>query len=39
MRRPWAAAWVSLATGMVNIELAEDVGDADLALQVFVDLG
>jgi len=39
VRRPWAAAWVSRATGMTNIELAEDTGDSDLALQVLIGLG
>ena len=39
VRRPWAAVWVSLATGMINIQLAEGDADADLALQVLVDLG
>jgi tetratricopeptide (TPR) repeat protein len=41
-RRPWAAVWVSLATSMMNIKLAEDDGaaaDASLALEVLVDLG
>ena len=40
MRRPWAAVWVSSATGMINMELAEsDVADPDVALQVLADLG
>src|SRR6185369_2569780 len=39
VRRPWAAAWVSLATRMTNVELAEDTGDTDLALQVLIGLG
>jgi tetratricopeptide (TPR) repeat protein len=41
VRRPWAAVWVSLSTGMMNVQLAEDEG-ADhpgLALQVLADLG
>jgi len=40
-RRPWAAVWVSLATGMMNVDLAEADGGADpsLALQVLVGLG
>ena len=40
VRRPWAAVWVSSATGMINMELAEsDVADPDVALQVLTDLG
>lgn len=39
VRRPWAAVWVSLATGMMNVQLAEGDADADLVLQVLVDLG
>jgi tetratricopeptide (TPR) repeat protein len=42
VRRPWAAVWVSLATSMMNVKLAEDNGaaaDASLALEVLVDLG
>jgi tetratricopeptide (TPR) repeat protein len=40
VRRPWAAVWVSLSTGMMNAELAEDDGaDASLALQALADLG
>jgi tetratricopeptide (TPR) repeat protein len=40
VRRPWAAVWVSSATGMINMELAEsDVADPSVALQVLVDLG
>jgi tetratricopeptide (TPR) repeat protein len=39
VRRPWAAVWVSLATGMINIQLAEGDADPDLVLQVLVDLG
>jgi tetratricopeptide (TPR) repeat protein len=41
VRRPWAAVWVSLATSMMNVQLAEDDGaaDASLALQALVDLG
>ena len=41
VRRPWAAVWVSLATGMINVQLAEDDGaaDAGLALQALADLG
>jgi tetratricopeptide (TPR) repeat protein len=41
VRRPWAAVWVSLATSMMNVQLAEDDGaaDASFALQVLVDLG
>ncbi|HJS57419.1 MAG TPA: hypothetical protein VKA01_04885, partial [Vicinamibacteria bacterium] len=40
-RRPWAAVWVSLATGMMNVELAEAEGRADpsLALQALIGLG
>ena len=40
-RRPWAAVWVSLATGMVNVQLeAGDVApDSTLALQSLTDLG
>src|SRR5438034_6184554 len=39
--RPWAAVWVSLATGMVNVQLeAGDVApDSTLALQSLTDLG
>jgi len=39
VRRPWAAVWVSLATGTMNIQLVERTADADHALQVLVDLG
>ena len=41
VRRPWAAVWVSLSTGMINIQLEEDDGtaDASLALQALADLG
>jgi hypothetical protein len=41
VRRPWAAVWVSLATGMMNVQLTESdrVSDPGLALQVLVDLG
>ena len=41
IRRPWAAVWVSLATDLVNVQLAADDADADssLALQVLADLG
>jgi tetratricopeptide (TPR) repeat protein len=40
VRRPWAAVWVSSATGMINIQLAEtNAPDADLALQTLIDLG
>jgi hypothetical protein len=41
VRRPWAAVWVSLATGLVNVDLAtaDAVSDASLALQVLADLG
>jgi tetratricopeptide (TPR) repeat protein len=39
--RPWAAVWVSRATGMMSIQLAGDdrVADAGLALQALADLG
>ncbi len=40
-RRPWAAMWVSLATGLVNVQL-ETAGvapDWTLALQALTDLG
>jgi len=41
VRRPSAAMWVSLTTGMVNIDLAptDDASDPSLALQVLLDLG
>jgi tetratricopeptide (TPR) repeat protein len=40
VRRPWAAVWVSSATGMINMELAEsDVADPSVALQALTDLG
>jgi tetratricopeptide (TPR) repeat protein len=41
VRRPRAAVWVSLATGMMNAQLAEDDGaaDASFALQTLADLG
>jgi tetratricopeptide (TPR) repeat protein len=41
VRRPWAAVWVSLATGMMNVQLAESdrASDPGLALQVLADLG
>src|SRR2546426_4507830 len=41
VQRPWAAVWVSLGTGMMNVELAESAGaaDADFALQVLIGLG
>ena len=31
--------WVSLDTGMMNVQLAEGAADADLVLQVLIDLG
>ena len=40
VRRPWAAVWVSSATGMINVELAEsDVADPNVALRALTDLG
>ena len=41
VRRPWAAVWVSLETGMMNVQLAETGGESDpsFALQVLADLG
>src|SRR5712691_1619071 len=41
VRRPWAAVWVSLATGLMNVQLAtaDAASDASLALQVLADLG
>jgi tetratricopeptide (TPR) repeat protein len=39
VRRPWAAVWVSLPTGMMNVQLAEDAADASFALQTLADLG
>src|SRR6266508_4784428 len=41
VRRPWAAVWVSLATGMMNVQLTESdrASDSGLALQVLADLG
>ena len=41
MQRPWAAVWVSLGTGMMNVALSDraDGADADLALRVLADLG
>src|SRR6267143_1357038 len=41
VRRPSAAMWVSLTTGMVNVDLAptDDASDPSLALQVLLDLG
>ena len=41
VRRPWAAVWVSLSTGMMNVQLAEDdrAADEGLALQALTDLG
>lgn len=41
VRRPWAAVWVSLATGLVNVDLAmvDAASDSSLALQALVDLG
>ena len=40
VRRPWAAVWVSSATGKINMELAEgDIADPDVALRVLTDLG
>jgi len=39
VRRPWAVVWVSLATEVTNVQLAERDAGADLALQVLVDLG
>jgi tetratricopeptide (TPR) repeat protein len=41
-RRPWAAMWVSLATGLVNVRLETAGGaapDWTLALQTLTDLG
>ena len=41
VRRPRAAVWVSLATGMMNVQLEapDDASDANLALQALADLG
>ncbi|HEU4370794.1 MAG TPA: hypothetical protein VFV05_21440, partial [Methylomirabilota bacterium] len=39
VRRPWAAVWVSLATGMMNVQLVQGAADTDHVLQVLVDLG
>ncbi len=41
VRRPWAVVWVSRATGMVNVELAETdpASTTDLPLQVLIQLG
>jgi tetratricopeptide (TPR) repeat protein len=41
VRRPWAAVWVSLATGLVNVDLAtvDAASGTSLALQVLADLG
>ena len=41
LRRPWAAVWVSLTTGLVNVQLAtaDAASHASLALQVLADLG
>jgi len=41
VRRPWAAVWVSLATGMMNVQLAETdaASDPNLSLHTLVDLG
>ncbi|HEV8641349.1 MAG TPA: hypothetical protein VGV13_09660 [Methylomirabilota bacterium] len=41
LRRPWAAVWVSLATGLVNVQLetADAAPDSTLALQSLADLG
>jgi tetratricopeptide (TPR) repeat protein len=39
VRRPWAAVWVSHATGMINVQLADGDADSDHVLQVLVDLG
>ena len=41
LERPWGAVWVSLATGMVNLELmpARDAPDWDVALRAFLGLG
>ena len=41
VRRPWAAVWISRATGMMNVGLggARGAPDPGLALQVLADLG
>jgi len=40
VRRPWAAAWISSETGVMNVQLAEqDPAEPDLALQTLIDLG
>src|SRR5688500_5986198 len=41
VRRPWAAMWVSRATGMINVQLLEADGAAnpDVVLAVLLDLG
>jgi tetratricopeptide (TPR) repeat protein len=39
VRRPWAAVWVSHATGMINAQLIDGATDADHALQALIDLG
>lgn len=39
VQRPWAAVWVSLGTGMMNVQLSDEAADAGLALGTLVDLG
>lgn len=41
VRRPWAAIWVSLTTGMMNVQLAESAAaaEADHGLEVLAELG
>jgi tetratricopeptide (TPR) repeat protein len=41
VRRPWAAVWVSLTTGLVNggLAAADAASDPEFALQALVDLG
>src|SRR5262249_22060567 len=40
VRRPWAAAWVSRETRMINVQLADhDPPEPELALQALIDLG
>src|SRR6266850_3802919 len=37
VQRPWAAVWVSLGTGMINVGLVDDAADAEIALRTLVD--
>ena len=38
VRRPWAAVWVSLATGMINVQFAEGDADDELGPPISIEI-